>query len=110
MSSDRVIFGYSDGFATTAPVGAFPPNSLGLYDISGNVLEWVEEDYIPNNGFGVLRGGSWKSWRQQDLYTGFRYTQTPDAQDEACGFRIVLAKDPPKAEMMPTERDTDDDG
>jgi serine/threonine protein kinase len=110
MSSDRVIFGYSDGFATTAPVGSFPPNSLGLYDISGNVLEWVEEDYIPNNGFGVLRGGSWKSWRQQDLYTGFRYTQTPDAQDEACGFRIVLAKDPPKAEMMPTERDTDDDG
>lgn len=37
-----------DGFATTSPVKSFPPNGYGLYDISGNVWEFVQDWYDPD--------------------------------------------------------------
>ena len=36
-----------DGFRSTAPVMSFPPNSLGIYDMAGNVWEWTADQFHP---------------------------------------------------------------
>ena len=42
-----------DGFEGTAPVGSFPPNGYGLYDMTGNTWEWTSDWFRPN---GAARG------------------------------------------------------
>ena len=39
--------GYDDGYTFGAPVGSFPPNSLGLYDMAGNAWEWCSDYFDP---------------------------------------------------------------
>ena len=100
VSSARTIASYDDGFAYTSPVGSFPSNVLGLFDLSGNVQEWVEDEYSKRgtNVLGVLRGGSWNTYQTENLFTGSRNAVPPTYQDSIYGFRVVLAKVPPKAE------------
>ncbi len=89
-----------DGFLFTAPVGSFPPNGYGLYDMAGNVSEWCLDQYRPaaSGPFkpGVLRllkGGSWFS-QARDLRCAARQSAAPNYADGYIGFRVVRPANP----------------
>ncbi|RLQ22331.1 PEGA domain-containing protein [Seongchinamella sediminis] len=98
----RVLTSYKDGHVVSAPVGSFPASNRGLYDLGGNVAEWVHDVYsIPSaNGSGqtdplgsqsgdnyVIRGASWSHSRVSELRLSYRdYGQ---AGRDDVGFRIA---------------------
>ena len=94
ISIERTIPGYDDGFAYTSPVGSFGANKFGLFDLSGNVQEWVEDEYsqVGRKILGVLRGGGWNTYQLENLYTGSRNAVPPTYEDSIYGFRVVLVK------------------
>jgi hypothetical protein len=100
IDSGRTLTGYDDGFPYTAPAGSFPPNGLGLHDLSGNAQEWVSDEYSKLDGdvLGVLRGGGWNTYQTENLFTGSRNAVPPGYRDLFYGFRVVLAKVPPESE------------
>ncbi len=114
ITPERTIEGgYNDGFKATAPVGSFPANGMDLYDLCGNVNEWVSDDYnspssTSGTRYGVLRGGSWNTYLRTNLYTGYRNIQPPDFRDILSGFRVVLAKVPANPETLSGEEPAED--
>ncbi len=92
--SQKFIEGYNDAFATTAPVMSFKPNSLGLYDLGGNVSEWVEDWWNADQKAKVLRGGSFSVEYRDWLRSSRRYDAEPSRQWGAVtrghGFRCVM--------------------
>jgi uncharacterized protein (TIGR02996 family) len=101
---------YGDGFEEgpdlerTTAVGEYPPNAFGLFDVHGNVSEWVadwfEHDYYatsprqdpqgPREGSRcILRGGA---WRDEGMFcrAAFRYDVDPETANDDCGVRVVM--------------------
>ena len=92
-----------DGYKYTSPVGSFAPNTLGLYDMSGNVYEWCEDIYSKKayryhgrknpiyTGSGsrrVIRGGSW-DYEPRYVRCANRYNDAPVNRVNDLGFRLV---------------------
>ncbi len=93
VSPERIIRGYTDGFEKTAPVGSFAPNLYGIYDLAGNVHEWVSDDYDALKINGVVRGGGWNTYREVNLSISFRHVmKLSSRRDNLYGFRVVIAK------------------
>ncbi|MEM9282917.1 MAG: SUMF1/EgtB/PvdO family nonheme iron enzyme [Verrucomicrobiota bacterium] len=86
-----VIDEYNDGFAATSPVGSFPPDANGLYDLSGNVWEWVGDSFQKGNPqLGVLRGGGWNTYERERLAMTYRNAVPANVPEDFYGFRYVL--------------------
>ena len=90
----------------THEVGLKYPNELGLYDLSGNVWEWCQDQWHDNyrgapldgsawedrdaGGSRVIRGGCWISPSQR-CRVAYRSLNSPANRDEDFGFRLALA-------------------
>ncbi|MGF1672887.1 MAG: formylglycine-generating enzyme family protein [Rivularia sp. (in: cyanobacteria)] len=90
----------------TTPVGQFPPNAFGLYDMHGNVWEWCLDNWHDNyegattdgsawieadeneNNHRVLRGGSWYSL-PSDCRSANRYRYDSNLDNYNIGLRVV---------------------
>jgi formylglycine-generating enzyme required for sulfatase activity len=64
---------------STAPVASFPPNDFGLYDMAGNVREWVSDCYHPNYSGAPLDGSAWTEIKcKERVVRGGAYNKTSD--------------------------------
>ena len=98
-----------DTYEYTSPVGSFPANSNGLYDMGGNVWQWCEDWYSASmnestvldkypgskdDGGGktyrVVRGASWRDSNPDILLSSNRSCVNPYYRDSCNGFRCVL--------------------
>lgn len=82
--------GSYDGFAETAPVGSYPPNSFGLHDMGGNVWEWCEDWEDDEMNVRVVRGGAFFTTSQSQIISSYR-GRPPIVRNFASGFRVLLA-------------------
>ncbi len=94
----------------TTPVMSYPPNAFGLYDMAGNVYDWCQDWYAynyydasaleptnpsgpPQGVYRVLRGGCWKSLKE-DLRCAHRHRNNPGAVNGTYGFRCAADVSP----------------
>jgi sulfatase modifying factor 1 len=106
----RQFFPCDDKFAFTAPVGSFASNGFGLYDMLGNVWQWVADPWhdnyqdAPVDGSAwmtggkqagrVLRGGSWSSWPWY-IRADSRTNGAAGTHSVFWGFRLARDMAPP---------------
>jgi formylglycine-generating enzyme required for sulfatase activity len=90
----------------TQPVASYPPNAFALYDMSGNVWEWVSDWYRadeyrsgdarnpqgpPRGTLRIVRGGSWVTHDVAQLRCAHRHKVPPDTYAYSIGFRVAYA-------------------
>ena len=95
----------TDKWKHASPVGSFPPNKFGIYDMIGNVWEWCNDFYQkeyyftisdpnpqgPRSGsYRVIRGGSWDS-SPEYLRSSLRGKQNPSLKNSNLGFRCAYS-------------------
>ncbi|MEQ1750711.1 MAG: bifunctional serine/threonine-protein kinase/formylglycine-generating enzyme family protein [Prosthecobacter sp.] len=84
-----------DPFPRTAPVGSFAPNAHGIYDMSGNLIEWTDTEAPadpekPKGRYYYIRGGSWGTGSGKLCRLEHRKSERFGTTGPTIGFRIVL--------------------
>jgi formylglycine-generating enzyme required for sulfatase activity len=72
----------------THPVAQKSPNGFGLYDMLGNVWEWVQDSYEANRDMRILRGASFFN-PARDLRLSNRLWAAPETAHRDMGFRCA---------------------
>lgn len=85
----------SDPFEFTAPVKSFLINGVEMYDLCGNVAEWVQDRSVSNSTLKVIKGGAWSDSFEQ-LMTHKFDTLNFNMSSSRVGFRVAM-------DMMGTE-------
>jgi formylglycine-generating enzyme required for sulfatase activity len=90
----RAIPGYTDGFATTAPVMSFSPNRYGLFDLSGNVWEFCQDWYDETRTKYVIRGLNFDDSGESSVrfLSSHRGLCPVGNRHSNFGFRVVLER------------------
>lgn len=92
---------FANQIGKTSPIGLYPANPWGLYDMIGNVLEWTGSEYDEHyqgletktaqkgaSSWRVVRGGLWNS-EARNLRSANRHSYTADFRYSSIGFRLV---------------------
>ena len=86
IDSSKANYGSKVGCPT--PIGSYPSNNYGLYDMAGNVWEWCFDESPNGSPIYVWRGGSWGTPAQM-LRVSSRYNPIPTRTMGSVGFRCV---------------------
>jgi formylglycine-generating enzyme required for sulfatase activity len=104
LTATKETVSCEDGYAFTSPVGAFPPNDFGLYDMAGDAWQWTEDCWhddftgAPTDGSSwmtgdcnlrVLKGASWGNDSPRLLRPAYRTKYPKGFSDNYAGFRVA---------------------
>ena len=96
-------YGPADGYSFSSPAGSYPPNAFGMYDMHGNVYEWVADCWHPNYEGAPTDGSAWvepncesyqirgNDWGEAPVFSrsGNRNNIYPQTRGDWIGFRVV---------------------
>lgn len=107
ISRHANTYGPKDGFSYTSPAGSYPANAFGMYDMHGNVYEWLADCWSPNYEGAPADGSAWtkglaggdcktrqirgNDWSEAPIFSrsGNRNTRNPDIRGDWLGLRVV---------------------
>jgi len=108
-------YGPKDGYSYSAPVGSFPPNAFGMYDMHGNVYEWVADCWHPDYVGAPANGKAWmeesggvcldaqirgNDWGEAPVFSrsGNRNSRKREVRGDWLSFRVVRELEQPGAQ------------
>lgn len=104
---DKTRLNFNSQVGKTTPVGSYPTgkSDYGLFDLSGNVAEWVQDWHFPEyylfspkenppgpekSHYKIIRGGNWQN-NAEDVRLTYRNATVPKARSKTIGFRCAAS-------------------
>lgn len=104
ISKHANTYGPRDGYAYSSPVGSYPPNAFGVYDMHGNVYEWVADCWHDSYEGAPVDGSAWiddeqcrlvqirgNDWGEPPIFSrsGNRNNAAREGRGDWIGFRVA---------------------